>query len=134
MRRLVLLLFAVGCAGSRPPAPVSPDLRAPALLAASGSDSVIDDSTATVRPVLLTTSHRLTFISTPTQVLEGAVKVRFVILSSGVPDTSSVHIVAAPDPKLGQAAVDWILGARFQPALLTGRRVAVRELYTVAFN
>ena len=61
--------------------------------------------------------------------IRGRVFVQAIIDETGRADTASVKIVESPHPGFNQAAKDWMLAARFDPARVQGR--AVRALVTV---
>jgi TonB family protein len=58
--------------------------------------------------------------------IRGRVIVQAVIDAAGRADPSSVKVVASPHPGFNQAAKDWMVAARFEPARQQGR--AVRAL------
>lgn len=134
MRRLALLLLAAGCAGSPARAPTPVDLSTPVLLSAAGDDSVIAESLATVKAKIILVGEVQYPISLQAAGIGGAVKLQFVIRSSGVPDTSSVQVVTSTHPGFENPAIFAVLSSRYQPALLDGRRVAVRVGRTVRFQ
>lgn len=134
MRRLAFLLFLAGCAGGQLPAPAAVDLSAPVLLSAAGDDSVIAESLATVKAKIASAGEVRYPMGLQASGIQGTVRVAVVVLSNGLPDTSSVHVVATSDPRFDQSAVSAVLGSRFHPALLDGRRVAVQMTQTIHYR
>lgn len=132
MRQIAFLILVAACAGTPPPVPA--DLRAPVLLSAAGDDSVIAESLATVRPVPVSLGKPHYPIDLQTRGIDGIVRIEFVIRSNGIPDSSSVRVVSTSDTRFNESAVAAILGTRFQPALLSGRRVAVATTQKVKFT
>ena len=61
--------------------------------------------------------------------IQGRVIVQAMINETGRAETASVKIVESPHPGFNQAAKDWMLAARFDPARIQGR--AVRRVVNV---
>jgi TonB family protein len=61
--------------------------------------------------------------------IQGRVIVQAMINETGRAETASVKIVESPHPGFNQAAKDWVLAARFDPARVQGR--AVRRVVNV---
>ncbi|HEU4564242.1 MAG TPA: TonB family protein [Gemmatimonadaceae bacterium] len=55
--------------------------------------------------------------------VEGEVVVNFVVDTTGHVDTTSISVVASPDPRFSAAAREALVGSRFEPATLGGRKV-----------
>ena len=55
-----------------------------------------------------------------------SVEVDFVVLPSGVADTSTVSIVGADDPQFARSAIQFAAESRFSPAQISGCNVVSR--------
>jgi protein TonB len=66
--------------------------------------------------------------------VSGEVLLEYVVGSTGRVDSSSVRIVRSSHPGFSSAALQALAGARFRPALRSGRPAAVRVQQTIRFE
>jgi TonB family protein len=64
----------------------------------------------------------------------GKVQIRFVVNTDGTVDPKSVKVVAASDPRLGDAASRAVKRIRFEPGMVNGKKVRTVVLFPLSFG
>ena len=96
--------------------------------------AIFDDSAVTVRPERVS-SPPVRYPDEYRQVgIQGRVVLEVVIDTTGRVEPASVRILVSSHPEFGPVAVSMVLGSRFRPARIVGRKVRVRVRLPINFT
>jgi hypothetical protein len=121
-RTLALLLGIVACASGPRPFQIAPqDPRCAAV-----SDTLSKYISTDALPLAHLDGNPRT-LPTPRAIQPGdSVEVDFVVMPSGLADTSSVAIIGESDPEFARGAIQFATESRFTPAQISGCNVLSR--------
>jgi hypothetical protein len=122
LRRALIAMVASACASGPRPTPLAPlDPRCAAV-----SDSLSKYISADALPLAHLDGNPRT-LPMPRAMQPGdSVEVDFVVLPTGVADTSTVSIIGDDDPRFVRSAVQFAAESRFTPAQVSGCNVLSR--------